>query len=113
MRYQTGEEARLTGSVPSPHGSVIRDHLRIWQEKHGTKLQPWNTERLPGFDLSGNIQNAVSQSGEYDPNTLTTSDDANLLLESEIQLESDGQVEDAALDQKLMSSGDMVNIKCG
>lgn len=112
MRCQTNEEANPTGSVPSDKGSAIREHLRIWQEKHATRLKPWDTERFPGFDVSGNVQNAISQSGEYDPNVLASSDDASLLLESEILLEPDGHVEDAALDQKLMSSGDIVNIMC-
>ena len=112
MRYQTDDEASPPGSVPSDKSSAIRKHLRVWQEKHATRLKPRDTERFPGFDVSGNVQNVISQSGEYDPNTLTTSDDASLLLEPELQLELDGQVEDAAIDQKLMSSGDMVNIMC-
>ena len=82
----------------------------MWQEKHGITSRVGNTDNLPGFDVSGNIQNAISQSGEYEPDTSMTSDDADLYLGPEIGLDLDGQIEDAALDKKLLDSGDMVNI---
>ena len=69
-------------------------------------------EDLPGFDVSRTTTNAISQSGEYTPDALSSSGDADLSMEPRPELDADGQVDDAAFDQRLLNSGDMVNILC-
>ena len=68
-------------------------------------------ERFPGFDVSGNIQNSVSQSGEYDPFAMLAQDDADQMDGSE-PLDAEGPVDNFALDRKLLKSGDMVYLLC-
>ena len=100
------------GYVSSDQSSPIRRHLRLWQEQLSAEPSLGNVEDLPGFDVWRNTTNAISQSGDYNPNALSSSDDAEISMEPRPELYADGQVDDATVDQRLLNTGDMVNILC-
>ena len=69
-------------------------------------------QKLPGLNTSGNVQNSVFQSGEYDPEPLLPVDDSELIVEAESVLDAEGELEDVVVDQKLLKAGDMVTLTC-
>lgn len=98
--------------VPFKQGSAIRSHLRLWQEQHASKPEVVNLEKLPGFDLSGNIQNSVSQLGEIESSALSIGNEADLEVESEPEIDAEGHVGGTALDPHLLKCGDVVIMTC-
>lgn len=101
----------MDGLLPKK-GSAIRNHLRRWQEQQGSSPKVPNLQKLPGFDISGNIQNSVSQLGEIDPGASTNGDEADFLEESEAEMDAEGEVVNVAPDPDLLRGGEMVLVVC-
>ena len=111
-RQGTRGHAHAADTVPFKQDSAIRSHLRLWQEQHTSKPEFVNLEKLPGFDLSGNIQNSVSQLGEIESRASSIGNEADLEVESEPEMDAEGHVGGTALDPRLLKGGDVVIMTC-
>ena len=84
----------------------------MWQEQHASKSEVVNLGKLPGFDLSGNIQNTVFQQGEIESSALSIHNEAGLETEPEPEVDAEGHAEGIALDAHLLKGGDIVIMRC-
>ena len=84
----------------------------MWQEQHASKPEVVNLEKLPGFDLSGNIQNTVFQRGENESSALSIHNEADLEAESEPEVDAEGHTGGIGLDPYMLESGDIVIMGC-
>lgn len=108
--YETHDRLNPTDNITLEKGSAIRRHLKSWQEQQAGKPEYVDLHKLPGFDVSGSIQNSMSQFGEVDPSASSIADEADLFIESEPQLDSEGDVGNIAPDPYALRSGDMAII---
>ena len=84
----------------------------MWQEQQVSKPEVVNLENLPGFDLSGNIQNPVFQLGQMECSASSIVNEADLEVESEPEIDAEGHVGGIALDPLVLKGGDIVTMMC-